>query len=225
MRIYSYLTETFLTTGCLLILLLSAVGCERTRQGGDLDKIRERGTLIVLTRNAPTMYYEGRDGLAGMEYEMAAAFAEHLGVKPEFKIEETIGDILEALADGKGDLAAAGLTPTSERMQTFLAGPAYQMVEQQVVCRRGGSRVKGVKELDDVKLMVPAESSYVDRLGKLREDDPRLTWEVSEEEDTEQLLEQVWEETLDCTVADSNIVAINRRYYPELVVAFNLTEP
>jgi membrane-bound lytic murein transglycosylase F len=222
---FSSFPHILLAAGCVLILLVSATGCERTSRGGDLDKIRERGTLIVLTRNAPTMYFEGRDGLAGMEYEMAAAFAEHLGVKPEFKIKETIGETLEALAEGKGDLAAAGLTPTPARLQTFLAGPTYQMVEQQVVCRRGGPRVNGIEGLGDVKLMVPAESSYVERLEQLREYDPELTWEVSDEDDTEQLLERVWEETLDCTVADSNIVAINRRYYPELVVAFNLTDP
>ena len=38
------------------------------------------------------------------------------------------------------DLAAAGLTRTEARAQSFLAGPAYQKVEQQVVCRRNGRR-------------------------------------------------------------------------------------
>jgi len=41
--------------------------------------------------------------------------------------------------------------------------------------------------------------------------------------DTEELLEKVGAGEIDCTVADSNIVAINRRYYPELSVRFNLS--
>jgi membrane-bound lytic murein transglycosylase F len=34
---------------------------------------------------------------------------------------------------------------------------------------------------------------------------------------------QVWEGEFDCTVADSNIVDINRRYFPELIAPFNLS--
>jgi membrane-bound lytic murein transglycosylase F len=210
---------------CTVLLLVSAAGCDRRGRGGDLEAIRARGKLVVLTRNAPTMVYEGRDGLAGFEYEMAADFAKHLGVKPEFKMKETIGEILQDLAAGKGDLAAAGLTPTPARLQTFLAGPTYQKVRQQVVCRRGHSRLKRVEDLRDVELVVTGESSYVERLEALREKHPGLGWKVSDDLDTEQLLERVGEEAIECTVADSNIVAINRRYYPELVVAFNLADP
>jgi peptidoglycan lytic transglycosylase F len=211
----------------LLLFLLSLLlaGCTTARDGGSLEKIRERGTLIVLTRNAPTTYYEGRDGLQGLEYEMATAFADHLGVKAEFHVMDTLEELLAATRAGKGDLAAAGLTRTEGRADQYLAGPAYQYVEQQVVCRRGGPRPKNVKELGTIELKVVADSSYVERLQQLQQRDPNLVWTADEALDTEQLLEQVWKRSLDCTVADSNIVAINRRYYPELVVAFDLTKP
>jgi len=41
---------------------------------------------------------------------------------------------------------------------------------------------------------------------------------------TEQLLEMVGKEESDCTVSDSNIFAINQRYYPELAMAFAVSE-
>jgi len=42
---------------------------------------------------------------------------------------------------------------------------------------------------------------------------------------TEMLLQKVWEGEVDCTIADSNIIQTNRRFFPELVVAFPIAEP
>lgn len=200
-------------------------GCRPAPKTGSLEDIQKRGFLIVMTRNAPTTYYEGRDGLAGLEYEMATSFAEHLGVQVEFKEKDTVPELLGGLAEGKGDFSAAGLTRTSARSEVYLPGPVYQMVRQQVVCRRGGARPKKPADLVGLPLTVIAGSSYVERLSELKSGHPDLTWIESETGGTEGLLEKVWEGKIPCTVADSNIVAINRRYFPELVVAFDLTEP
>ena len=35
----------------------------------------------------------------------------------------------------------------------------------------------------------------------------------------------VWEGLLEITIADSNIVALNRQFFPELQVAFDLQKP
>lgn len=209
----------------LLMVTLLLPACDRTGKGGSLQQIRKRGELIILTRNAPTTYYEGRDGLAGLEYDMATDFADYLGVRAKFRIQDTVSEILDAIAEGKGDIAAAGLTKTPNRTETYRVGPVYQHVEQQVACRSDGKRPADVAGLADISLMVVAGSSYVERLTRLKEDHLNLKWRVTETLDTEQLLEQVWNRQLDCTVADSSILAINRRYLPELVMAFNLTEP
>ncbi|MDX1609002.1 MAG: membrane-bound lytic murein transglycosylase MltF, partial [Halofilum sp. (in: g-proteobacteria)] len=52
---------------------------------------------------------------------------------------------------------------------------------------------------------------------------PVPEWTEVDRETTEQLLRRVWQRDLECTVADSNIVAINRRYFPELVTPMNLS--
>jgi membrane-bound lytic murein transglycosylase F len=211
--------------GCVLALGLSLQACAESDPLGSLESVQQRGTLVVLTRNAPTTYYEGRDGLQGLEHDLTSAFAEHLGVEVEYRVLGTVAAILDALKRGEADLAASGLTRTEARTLSFRAGPAYQEVEEQVVCRRNGRRPKDVAQLTEVELHVPAESSYVERLEALREAHPKLVWRVSPHLGTEQLLQQVWEREIDCTVADSNIVAINRRYHPELTVMFNLGEP
>ena len=180
---------------------------------------------MVFTRNAPTTYYEGRDGFAGLEYDMVTAFAEYLGVKARFVIKDGAIDMLNALMRGEADVAAAGLTHTGGRSTNFLFGPSYQSVTQQVVCRRGGKQPKFVEDLNGVDIMVTKGSSYAERLQVLQMVFADLQWRETDTIDTEQLLEMVWENKLDCAVADSNIVEISRRYFPELVVAFELSEP
>ena len=190
------------------------------------DSIGETGELVVLTRNAPTTWYIDPDGEpAGPEHDLVVAFAEHLGVAVRFKLLDSIGDILTSLENGEGHLAAAGLTGTDQRQTRFLTGPAYQTVQQQVVCRRGSPLPRNLDELMDRSLMITGSSSYLERLREIRDTThPELEWETASTTATEIVLQRVWDRKVDCAVADSNIVAINRRYMPELLVAFPLTE-
>ncbi len=213
-------TARFLT--CLAGLVLVA-SC--TRQPGDVGLIRERGSLIVLTLNSPTTWYIGRDDVPrGPEYQMVSAYADSLGVRPEFVVKNSVGELLTALAAGEGDMVAAGITRTAARQKRFEFGPDYQDVRQQVVCRHGGPRPKNAADLVGVHLRVVAGSSYEELLQTLHADNPDIAWQTDEKNGTEQLLRQVWRGELDCTVADANIVALNRRYFPNLVIAFDLSE-
>lgn len=189
-----------------------------------LEEIKRSGTLVVLTQNNPTTYYLDKDGEpTGPDYRLIHAFAKSIDVDVHFQVIDSLAALLNALEAGEGDLAAAGLSITEERRRRFLFSKPYQRVSQQVVCRRGGPRPRGVADLMDVGLAVIAGSSYEERLQSLRADFPELSWEATEGVSAEQLLERVWRKDLDCTVLDSNIVAINRRYYPELKVRFELS--
>jgi len=207
----------------LIAIILMLTACSN---GGDrLDKIKAKGELVVLTRNAATTYYESREGYLGVEYEMAQSFADSIGVKARFVIKEDVSDLFNALNEGYGDIAAAGLTHTENREEDFLFGPTYQVVAQQLVCRRGGKRPKKIEDLVGINIKVSANSSYVEQLNRIKEQHPEVKWQEVDDTDTETLLEQVWLKKIDCTIADANIVAINRRYYPELSVRFDVTAP
>ena len=210
----------------LLAILLSA--CDRhTPLDASPEGIRAHGELVVLTRNAPTTYFIDRDDMpTGFEYDLATDFAHYLGVPARFVTLDSITDIQDALAAGKAHMAAAGLSRLESRAERFEFGPGYYEVEQQVICRRGGPLPRDLQALADVSLVVTAGSSYEARLQHLQQtEQPGLTWRSDDTSSTEQLLQQVWEEHIDCTVADSNIVAINRRYFPELVIMFPLNAP
>ena len=208
----------------ILIVTLSLLlaSCSDTT----VDTLRQQGELIVLTRNAPTTWYEGRDGPAGMEHDLITQFAQQHKLKVRFKLLNSIDDIIKAIHAGEGHIAAAGLTDTDNRSdEGFNFGPNYQQVQQQVVCHRNnGKRPKNPADLAGLKLTIIENSSYQETLNSLKEEYPTLQWQTVTDLDTEQLLEQVWRKKIDCTLADSSIVSINRRYHPELVVAFSIGE-
>ena len=208
---------------CMAVVVTA--GCGQEPLPTDPEAIREAGELVVLTRNAPTTYYVDRhDKPSGFEHDLAVAFAEHLDVDVRFEVRHSIGEIKEGLRQGEGHLAAAGLTRIDRREEDFLFGPAYHQVQQQLVCRRGGTQPRSMGQLADISLKVIADSSYEARLEELREEIPDLEWESDDSLSTEMLMQMVWEREVDCTVADSNIVAINRRYFPELTMVMPLSE-
>lgn len=202
--------------------LLAMSGCKSDLS---IESIKEEGELVVLTRNAPTTYFINREGdPAGMEHDLLVAFAQSHGLKIRFETRDTVEEIFTDLDAGKAHLAAAGLTGTRDRKKRFIASKPYQYVDQQVVCRRGGKQPKTLAELASVELNVISQSSYASQLERLSQHNPELRWHEQRDIDTEGLLGKVWQKEIDCTLADSNIVAINRRYHPELVTTFNLVE-
>ena len=67
-----------------------------------------------------------------------------------------------------------------------------------------------------------------DRLEILRAHNGRqknLNWKTLSEYSAEELLQMVWNRSLPLTMVESHTVAINRRFYPELVVHFSMGRP
>ena len=213
------------TTLLFPALLIALVGCVFLGLNYLFQPLTLKpGTLTVLTRNIPTAYYHGPEGEMGFEYDLVSAFAEDLGLKLEIKVVDSITDILAAMAGGHADIAAAGLTRTPEREKRFIFGPDYFTVQQQLVCRKNRPHPRDIEDLKNFDLTVLAHSSYEERLRELRQQWPELKWQASDDFSTDQLLEKVWLRELSCTVADSNILAANRRHYPELKIAFPISE-
>lgn len=190
-----------------------------------LLEVKRSGKLHVVTRNAPTTYYELHDELTGFEYDLVTKFTKHLNVEAHFIVKDTLPEILETIDSRQAHMAAAGLTDTIARNRKYIFAESYQKVQQQIVCRRGGANPKQVKDLVGLNLVIPAATSYLEQLKRLTNRHPKLVWHIDEDADTEHLLKSVWLGKADCTIADSNIFALNQRYYPELTARFNLTKP
>ncbi|NQY25878.1 MAG: membrane-bound lytic murein transglycosylase MltF [Piscirickettsiaceae bacterium] len=207
----------------LLISLSFLVACGEAQP--HLEEIRERGELRVLTRYGPTTYYVKGEELAGFEYELAQAFAKHLNVKLKIIVPENLGDMLQLIEQGRADIAAAGLTITPARKDVLRFGPIYQEVTQQLIYRQGTRKPKNITKLADGNLEVVANSSHVEQLKLHQQELPELAWVENSELDNSGLLELVQLEMIDYTIADSNEMDANQTLFPELRVAFNISEP
>jgi len=186
-----------------------------------LEKIKLRGKLTVLTINLPTTYYYDRDNeLTGPEYDMTQSFAKNLHVDVEYKVYESTKDVLEALRNNEGDVAAAGLTVTDNRKKEFDFGPVYQKLNEYLICHRSKKRIKKVEGLNDLEVIVAADSSYIDSLKSY----PDISWVADKELNTEDLLNQVANKKISCTISDSTLYSIERRYHTEIQDKYTLAK-
>ncbi len=187
-----------------------------------LEKIKTRGTLLVLTKNAPTTYFVDFEGrLRGVEYELVESYAKKLGVKARYIVKNSFEDLLASLQNGEGDIIAAGLTQIDSLKERFLFGPVYQVVTPKVVCHRKEKRPSNFDDLAEKIIKIGGESYIKNYLWDLKRKNPNLNFQVAPGLNTEKLLEEVWQEKVDCTIAYSNTLDINRRYFPSLVSAMD----
>lgn len=191
-----------------------------------LDLVKKNNELKVLTRHAATTYYKGPDDLpTGFEYDLVNLFAQRIGVKATFIIPDNLQETLEMVQHGKAHFAAAGLTVTEQRKETLRFSSPYQEISQQVVYRAGNSRPKDVEALDNGIIEVVANSSHAARLAELKQEHPELEWLENETLGSEDLLTMVANRLIEYTIADSNEITLFHHYFPELKVAFNISEP
>jgi membrane-bound lytic murein transglycosylase F len=204
--------------------ILGSFGCQQVSMRSALEAIRERGELRVLTRQDSSCYYKAPYGPAGFEYELAKAFADHLGVKLKVLVTENFRDMVPALLRGEADIIAAGFAVT-KRFKSHLAfGPPYMEVTPQVVGRRGGPSPRAVAELLGQSVWVNAGTPYEELLRDHKSTYPKLSWFSVSGYETEELLEMVGRGIIPFTVADSTILASSQRYYPQIVAEFPLAE-
>ncbi|HHX8520545.1 TPA: membrane-bound lytic murein transglycosylase MltF [Vibrio diabolicus] len=222
------------------VLLLSACQIE-SEPKSEFEKIQERGVLRVGTLNNQLSYYIGPDGPAGLDYELARQFAEQLGVKLEIKPAFRQAELFPALKKGDIDLIATGLNQTSQAVKRFRPGPAYYYVSQQVVYKKGQLRPRDIEKLIEYQaskdsesdedtnagaqtLKIVEQSQYVPTLTALKKQYPELQFEIVGDADTRDLLKYVSTGELRFTVTDSVELSLAQRLYPDLALAFELTE-
>lgn len=229
--------DTF--TRCLTLILVAVTlsGCQiDSEPKSELDQIRERGVLRVGTLNNQLSYYIGTDGPAGLDYELTREFARELGVKLEIKPAYRLASLFPALKNGEIDIIAAGLSQSEQRLKHFRAGPAYYYVSQQLIYQKGEWRPRNIKQLishqtqlDSAQqaaslIHVVKDSHFEKTLADIQQRYPNFHYKVDNNNDINDLLRQVSKGSLAFTVADSVQVSLAQRIYPDLAVAFEMTE-
>jgi membrane-bound lytic murein transglycosylase F len=215
------LISGFIAACAVLAYLTISPGIE-DRALTSLEKIQKRGYLKVLTINGDTTYYQDSEGSNGFEYHLAGLFADSIGVEARFITVPNFSDIYPELLFGSGDLAAAGLSENDSRYSRSVAyGPTYYSVAKQVLYRKFSvDRPRKPGDLIGGRLKVISGTAHVRQLQDMRVAYPDLTWIEVDDVSSEELIEQVDSGEIDYFITDSHTIALQRRYFPELRIAF-----
>jgi membrane-bound lytic murein transglycosylase F len=185
-------------------------------------QIRTLGELRVVTRTSPLSFYSGPDGVPeGPEYELAQRFADGLGVKLKITPMHSYAEIYAALTSGQAHLAAAGLKVPMQSVPGIEFGPAYQLVHEHLIYRRGAVRPASLAEIGNSDLEIAAGSSHAKTLEDARNANPELVWVENSSTNSQALLEGVADGTIDYTIADSTEFALAHDMHPDLRIAFD----
>ena len=217
---------TFTPIRCLVMifaasLLMTLNGCGKPPT--TLEQIQEEGVLHVITRNSPSTYFQDRNGETGFEYELVKHFADQLGVELAIETADNIDQLFSRLnAEDGPKIAAAGLIKSPARLTNVRFSDSYLNVSSQVIYNQNNPRPKQTKDLVGKSLLVLKGSIHEDDLKSLQKDHPEFSFDVSEQVESVDLLRMVDEQQIELTVVNSNQVAMNQVYFPNIQVAFTL---
>jgi membrane-bound lytic murein transglycosylase F len=214
------------TTGLFLTLIAAALllfgGCQQETRPAALDEILARGELRVVTINSPTSYYLGTHGAEGLEFNLARAFAQHLGVTLVIAPVPNLRALQAELAAKRADIAAAQITADPAWLQVGEAAEPYEQIEQLVVYRRGKERPRGTLQIENAKLAVRAGSPQEHILQKMKDTvAPNLEWVVTAPSSADPL-EDVDSGQADYAIVDAREFSFSRHLYPNVSVGFTL---
>jgi peptidoglycan lytic transglycosylase F len=189
-----------------------------------LQKIQNAGVITVATRNTAYCYYLYRDQPMGFEYELAQAFAEYLGVRLQMKVVDKWSDMVAALYNGSAAFIAASVPITPKRQTQVAFSDGYMEVAQHIITHRKITGVKKAADLSGKTIDVRKGTAYQQRLVELKKQGIDLAIRLHDDLPVEELIQQVADGQIDFTIANSNIISINRRNFPEVVSSGSIND-
>ncbi|HBX56046.1 membrane-bound lytic murein transglycosylase MltF [Pseudomonas sp. UBA2684] len=202
-------------------ILLLLGGC--AEEPSALERVQAEGVLRVITRNSPATYFQDRNGETGFEYELVKRFADDLDLELQIETADNLDELFARLGKPGGPvLAAAGLVESDGRQQVARFSTPYLEVTPQIIYRNGQQRPTRPDDLLDKRILVLKGSSHAEQLAALKVEFPGLNYEESAAVEVVDLLRMVDEGQIDLTLVDSNELAMNQVYFPNVRVAFDL---
>ncbi|HJZ38927.1 MAG TPA: transporter substrate-binding domain-containing protein [Bacteroidales bacterium] len=194
----------------------------------DLESIREKGKITVITDYSSTDYFIYRGQPLGYQYEMLQQLANHLSVRLEVRVSRSLNESFELLRTGKGDMIAQNLTVTKERLD-FVEFTNPHVQSRQVLVQRIAedgknavttySLITNPLSLKGKTVYVTRGSAYASRLQNLAEEIGGDIHVIEVDESVEQLIYLVSEGEIPYTVSDEITARVNNRYYPNVDVS------
>ena len=206
---------------------------------GDLDGMIERRFIRILTVYSKTFYFADKGVQRGAVYEGGRQFEEDLNKKlaKERKLKQkhlkmqvlfipvARGELLSALAAGKGDIAASNLTITDARSKLVdFSVPVYPDVSEVVISGPGTTAPASVDDLAGMTVFVRKSSSYYESVVALNQrfagekKPPVIIKEAPEALEDEDLIEMVNAGLVPLIVMDKHKADFWKQVFPKVTV-------
>jgi membrane-bound lytic murein transglycosylase F len=241
-----------LKNAVFLLLLLGSGGCrlDKSDSRGSastqiisksevLNRIYRENKLVATTDYNSTNYFIFRGEPMGYQYELLKAFANHLGVKLELKINNDLAKSIQCLNRNNCDIIALGLTVTKERLELVeFTEPLGQT--RQMLVQRKPEKWRSMSTRDEIErhlirnpidlggktVHVKKHSIYAQRLNHLA-DEIGQNIEVVEHPvaSIEELISMVARGLIEFTVCDEHIALVNQKFYPDVDVRTPISFP
>ncbi|KPL12374.1 MAG: lytic transglycosylase [Bacteroides sp. SM23_62] len=230
--------------GLLPIILMLAVTCRDTpdriapkREVNDLPRILEKGKLIAITDYSSTDYFIYRGQPLGYQYDMLQDLADHMNIKLEVVVSNSLEETFNCLRMGDCDLIALNLTVTKRRRSQVNFITPHGQTRQVLVQRKpenwermspsqvDRALIRNQLDLAGKKVYVQHNSAYYRRMLNLAEEIGDTIDVVDVPEDVETLIMLVADGQIDYTVCDENVALVNQTYYPNLDIRTAVSFP
>lgn len=130
---------------------LMTIGLTGCGNGGSFQPVKE-GTLTVLTNSgyAPYEVVNTKGELEGFDVELVNLIAEKLNLNVEF-VDMDFDGLITAVNSGRGDVVAAGLSPTAERGEAATLSDVYYKGDEETVNYVLARKDSGINSMADIK--------------------------------------------------------------------------
>jgi membrane-bound lytic murein transglycosylase MltF len=206
---------------------------------GDLDGMIKRGKIRVLTAYSKTFYFIDKGVHRGAIYDVFSLFEKdlnkklaqqgklkkkHIKVRVVF-IPVVRGEMMSALAAGKGDIAASNLTITEARRKLVdFSAAIYPNASEVVVSGPASPAVAGMDDLAGKEVFVRKSSSYYESLVALnrtfaaKKKPAVVIKEAPEQLEDEDLIEMVNAGIIPLIVVDKHKADLWKQIFPKISV-------
>ena len=205
---------------------------------GDFDAMAERHVIRALVVYSKMFYFLDGAQQLGVSYEALEEFEKTINKQLGTKalkvhvayIPVTRDQLLPALAEGRGDIAAANLTITGKRLESVdFSDPVLTGVRELVVTGPSAEPIANLDDLAGKEVHVRKSSSYYENLTRLNESfkssgkQPIKLIPADEILEDEDILEMVNAGLLGITVVDSHIAEFWSKVFDNISVHSNLS--
>jgi membrane-bound lytic murein transglycosylase MltF len=143
---------------------------------GDLDSMRKRRVIRALVVYSQTYYFVDKGTQRGASFEALTQFGKELNQRLKTKnlgivvafIPVRRDQLIPALLDGRGDIAASGITVTANREKLIdFSDPIVQSINQVVVSGPASPALSSIDDLSGKEVFVRASTSQYEHLRAL----------------------------------------------------------